>query len=151
MTLKSNNKVLSALLACLCGVISGNLFLRLYGIVFAYLVDVRAIEWIKVFPKSIHSIAYWIHSFIFEILVLAIIILITGCIVGAFLKIEKLKASILSFVCFFLTKSYYHYIVWNKFSLLDSPVIYFLVISVITIFMFWYSFYLGGLLRNRIR
>ena len=151
MTLLSKNKIFSIFLTILCGFVSGDLFLRLYGIVFAYLADIRAIGWIRIFPKSIRSIAYWLHFFIVEVFVLAIVIIIIGCIVGAFLKIEKLKASIISFICFLLTKSFYHYKVWNEFSFMNSPLIYFLVVSIITFLMFWYSFCLGGFLRSRIR
>jgi hypothetical protein len=147
----SNNTVLSVLLACLCGVISGSLFLRLYGVVFAYLTQIKAVEWINVVPKNIRGIAYRMHLFIIEILVLAIIILITGSIIGAFLKMDKFKASIVSILIFWATQSFYHYMVWNEFSLLNSPAIYSLVIFVITFLMFWYSFYLGELVRNRIR
>jgi len=124
--------------------------LRLYGIVLACLTDINAIAWIRVFPESFRGAVYWLYFFIFEVIVLAIVIFITGCIIGVFLKIEKLKATIISFTCYLLTKAFYHYQVWDEFSLINSPIIDFILISLITFLFFWYSFYLGGILRKRI-
>ena len=150
MKIESKNRFYSVLLAIFCGFISGNLFLRLYGIVFAYLADLNAIAWIKEFPKSFRGIAYWSHLFIIEVFVLAIVIFITGCIIGAFLQIEKLKATMISFTSYLFAIGFYHYQVWNEFPQLSSPIIYFFIISVITFLFFWCSFYLGGIIRKRV-
>ncbi len=150
MKTESKNRIVSVLLAIICGFISGNLFLRLYGIVFAYLNDLNAFLWIKELPKSFRSTAYWLHCFIFEVLVLTIVIFIIGCIIGTFLKIEKLKATMISFISYLFTKAFYHSQVWNEFTFISSPIIYFFIISIITFLLFWCSFHLGGILRKRI-
>lgn len=151
MKIISKNNIISVLLASGCGIITGHLFLSLYGVVSSYLADIRAIEWIKVFPKSIHPLSFWLYCFIFEIIVIGIIIIIVGCIIGAFFKINKILASITSFICFELTKAFYHYRLWNEFSLVNTPIIYYLLISVIAVCLFWFSFYLGGVIRKKER
>lgn len=150
MTAKFKNNILSVLLAIFCGFIAGNLFLRFYGIIVSYLTDINAIVLIKIFPVSIRGNAYSLYCFIFEVIALAIVIFFTGCTFGAFLKIGRFKATIISFTCYQLTKAFHHYQVWNEFSLTNSLIIYFLIISVITFLFFWCSFYLGEILLKRI-
>jgi hypothetical protein len=149
MTTKSHKSILSILLVIIFGAIASDLYLRLYGIIAGYSADIKAIEWIKIFPRGLQQItAYWIYLFILEALVLAIVIIPIGFVVGIFLKINKIIASVISFAFFFFTKWFYYY---NGSFPITSPLIYFLLISVFTIFIFWYSFYLGSRFHNRKR
>jgi hypothetical protein len=151
MKIISKDNIISVLLATACGIITADLFLRLYGIITASLPGISAIEWIKVIPKSFHSIAFWVHFFIVEIIVLGIIIIIMGCIIGAFLKINKIIASIIAFLCFELSKIFIYYRITDEFLFINLPIIYFLLISAIAFCLFWFSFYLGGIVRKKIR
>ena len=152
MNIISKNNIVSALLASICGIITGHLFLMLYGVVFSYLVEIKAIEWTKNLPNSFNFISYWLYNFIVDSLVLAIVIIIVGCIIGAFVKINRIIASVISFVCFELTIAFLNFKVANEFSLfIFSPISYHLLLSAIAICLFWGSFYLGGYVRNKIR
>ena len=145
--------MISALLASACGIITADLFLRLYGIVFVYIANPIAVELVKGFPKCFCGTAschayWWLNNFIFETLVLAITIIIIGCIIGAFLKIDKIFASIIAFICFELTKAFMIYKVLSDFSVF-SPIIHYLLISAVAFCLFWYSFHLGGIIRKK--
>ena len=146
MTTVSNKSILSLSLAIIFGIIACDLYLRLYGIISAYSADIRAIECIKIFPRGFQQItAYWVHFFIFEMLVLAIVIIPIGFVVGIFLKINRIIASIISFTFFLFTKWFYY----SGYFPITSPLIYFLLISIMTICIFWYSFHVGSLYHKR--
>lgn len=149
MKTESKNGIVSVILAIICGFISCNLYLRLVGIVFVYFINNNANSWIKELPKSFRSEAFLLYSFFLEVFTLTIVILFIGCIIGVFLKIEKLKATIISFVSYLFAKFFYHYKVFNDFSLIDNSAIGFFIILIITFLLFWCSFYLGGILRSR--
>jgi hypothetical protein len=149
MTIITKNNIISALLASACGIITADLFFRLYGIVIVYIGNPIIVKVLKYFCGTAYGRAYWwLHYFIFETLVLVITIIIIGCIIGAFLKIDKIIASIIAFICFELTKAFMIYKVLSDFSVF-SPIIHYLLISAVAFCLFWYSFYLGGIVRKK--
>jgi hypothetical protein len=145
------NKTLQYLLAGVCGVIVGVLFLSLYGVVFGYLADIQAIGWIKILPQRMQRNAYWVHTFFFESLILAFLTIFLGGLVGTILKIDRFKASTVAFSAFLLTKIFYHFLVFNQFSVSDSPITYFVAISLMSWFLFWFSFSLSGRITRKRR
>lgn len=148
---KSMTNKLKLLIPCICGVIIANLFLRLYGITSAYLVDAKVISWVNYMPKYLRSFSFWAHNFFFETLVFSILSIIICGIVGFYLKINYKLATIITFIFFLFTKSLYIYYVLGDFSLVYSPIIYFVLISITSFFILWYCFHIGGKFKQRWR
>ena len=149
--MRKTAKTFSFFAAGASGIVAANLFLRLYGIVSAYLTDVGAISWINLLPKSLSKLAFWLHYFFFEMFVLLIVILTIGSIIGFFLRINKLIASIIAFSLYLITKSYYIYSIHDELSYVFSPVVYFAIISTSTFLLFWIGFYFGELIHKKFR
>ena len=145
------NKPIQYLLSGCCGLIVGVLFLSLYGVAFGYLADIQAIGWIKLLPESMQRNAYWVHIFFFETLILAFLTILPGGLVGTLLTIDRFIASIIAFSIFLLTKIFYHFLVFHEFSVFDSPIVYFIAVSLMSCFLFWFSFSLSGLLPRKHR
>ena len=137
-------KLLSFMMAGLCGAVVADLFLRLYGIVIACLTKFGAMAWINFLPKNIRVFGFYFHSFFFEALTMAIVVAIIGGIFGVFLRIDFKVASVVSFSGFFITKCLYGYRFFGDFSFLNSPLIYLVLMSVVSILFFWGSFLIGG-------